>query len=133
MGQETCSVAGRRIMIGRVHSDPDQQTASSFFSFFLFFFARVNFLYLIITTVAHKIPRSFCQNSRRQATAKHLYILYPTNPPHGPTLLYRHSAASELSRNWTRNARLPPSKLEVSLWTDAWLIRVELVRESYLH
>ena len=136
MGQETCQqFSGKAPDYDRkVQSDPDQQAAFFFSFFFSFFsFSRVNFLCLIITTVAHKRPRSFCQNCRWQATAKHLYILYPTHTPQGPILLYRHSAASEVSRKWTRNARPPPSKLKVSLWTDAWLIRVEFVSESYLH
>ena len=133
MGQETCQQFSGKApdydRKGSVRSGP----AGRLFFFFFLFFSRVNFLCLIITTVAHKRPRSFCQNCRWQATAKHLYILYPTHTPHGPILLYRHSAASEVSRKWTRNARPPPSKLKVSLWTDAWLIRVEFVSESYLH
>ena len=86
--------------------------------------------HLLVTAVARKRPRSFCQNCRWQVTPKHTNTLDPTKSE-----LANYTAVpaqcgnlsgNELTRNSSGNTRLQSSQLAEPLWTDPGL-RVELV------
>ena len=88
----------------------------------------------LVTAVARKRSRSFCQKCKWQVTSKHAYTLDPTKSRSGLTmLLSTHSvrilSGNERTRNSSGNIRSQSSKLAETLWTDHGQ-RVELLCAS---
>ena len=96
------------------------------------FFSIVNFLCSysasvppLVTAVARKRPRAFCQKCRWQVRPKNAYTLDPTKSAYADyavvQALSRNLSGNELTRNFSGNIRPQSSQLAEPPWTDPGL------------
>ena len=86
----------------------------------------------LVTAVARKRPRSFCQKCRWHVTPKHAYTLDPTKSEWAYAAVQAwcgNLSGKELTRNSSGNTQLQSSKLAETLWTDSSLMSGISVRE----
>ena len=76
----------------------------------------------LVTAVAHKRPRSFCQKCGWQVTPKNAYTLDPTKSEWADYAAVQawcgNLPGNELTRNLSGNIRPQSSQLAEPLWTD---------------
>ena len=80
-----------------------------------------------VTVVAHKRPRSFCQNCRWQVTHKHAYTLDPSRSEWTDYAAIQAECGNlsekQLTRNLSGNVWSQSSQFAEPLWTDPGLKR----------